>query len=41
MVYPAIGTHQVYLYDAIRGPSVSEEFIDTLRQPFVTCEWAQ
>jgi hypothetical protein len=41
MVYPASGTHQVYLYDAIEGTAISENFVDTLREPFVSCEFAK
>lgn len=31
---------QVYLYDAIEGEAISANFVDTVREPFVTCELA-
>ena len=37
--YPA-GARQVYLYDAIEGTAISANLLDTLREPFVTCEFA-
>jgi inosine-uridine nucleoside N-ribohydrolase len=39
--YPASATRQVYLYDAIEGEAIGANFLDTLRQPFVTCEFAK
>jgi hypothetical protein len=41
MVYPTAGTHQVYLYDAIEGTAIGTSFLDTLRAPFTSCEWAE
>jgi purine nucleosidase len=41
MVYPASGTHQVYLYDAIEGTAIGANFVDTLREPFISCEFAK
>jgi hypothetical protein len=41
MVYPASGTHQVYLYDAIEGTNIATNFVDTIREPFISCEWAK
>jgi len=38
--YPA-GSHQVYLYDAIEGTAIGTNFADTVREPFVTCEFAK
>jgi hypothetical protein len=39
--YPASGTHQVYVYDAIEGTAVSASFVETLNEPFITCEFAR
>jgi hypothetical protein len=41
MVYPASGTHQVYLYDAISEIGIGVNFVDTVRAPFVSCEWTR
>jgi inosine-uridine nucleoside N-ribohydrolase len=41
MVYPASGTHHVYLYDAIEGTSIGTNFVDTIREPFISCEFAK
>jgi hypothetical protein len=41
MVYPASGTHQVYLYDAIEGTAIGTNFVDTVREPFISCEFAK
>ena len=41
MVYPASGAHQVYLFDAIEGTNIGANFIDTLREPFISCEFAK
>jgi inosine-uridine nucleoside N-ribohydrolase len=41
MVYPASGTHQVYLYDAIEGTAIGASFVDTIGEPFISCEWAK
>jgi hypothetical protein len=41
MVYPASGTHQVYLYDAIEGTAIGTNFVDTVGEPFISCEWAE
>jgi inosine-uridine nucleoside N-ribohydrolase len=41
MVYPTTGTHQVYIYDAIQGTAIGANFLDTVREPFVSCEWAE
>jgi hypothetical protein len=41
MVYPASGTHQVYLYDAIEGTAISTNLVDTVRTPFISCEFAK
>jgi inosine-uridine nucleoside N-ribohydrolase len=41
MVYPASGTHQVYLYDMIEGTAIGTDFIGTVKQPFISCEWAE
>jgi len=38
--YPP-GSHQVYLYDAIEGTAIGANFVDTVRDPFVTCELAR
>ena len=38
--YP-MGSHQVYLYDAIEGTAIGANFVDTIREPFVTCEFAK
>lgn len=37
--YP-VGTHQVYLYDAIEGAAISANLLETIREPFITCEFA-
>jgi inosine-uridine nucleoside N-ribohydrolase len=39
MVYPESATHQVFLYDEIQTQAVSEEFVNALFNPFVSCEW--
>lgn len=39
--YPVSGTRQVYLYDAIEGAAISANFVDAVREPFVTCELAE
>jgi len=41
MSYPASGPHQVYLYDAIEGTAIGASFVETLREPFITCELAK
>ena len=41
MVYPASGSHQVYLYDAIEGTNIATNFVDTVRAPFISCELAK
>jgi hypothetical protein len=41
MVYPASGAHQVYLYDAIEGTTIGTNFVDTVREPFISCEFAK
>jgi hypothetical protein len=41
MVYPEAGTRLVYIYDAIEGTTVGADFLGTLREPFVSCEWAK
>jgi inosine-uridine nucleoside N-ribohydrolase len=38
--YPA-GARQVSLYDAIEGTAIAANFVDTVREPFVTCELAR
>lgn len=38
--YPPAATRQVSVYDAIEGAAISANFVDTLREPFVTCEFA-
>ena len=40
MVYPESGTHQVYLYDSIEGTAIATNFVDSMRTPFITCEFA-
>ena len=37
--YPPSDTRQVSLYDAIESAAISANFVDTLREPFVTCEF--
>lgn len=39
MVYPESSPHQVFLYDEIQTQAVSDEFVDALFNPFVSCEW--
>jgi purine nucleosidase len=39
--YPTSTTRQVYLYDAIEGEAISANLVDSLRDPFVTCEFAK
>jgi purine nucleosidase len=39
LVYPESDAHQVFLYDEIETQAVSEEFVDALFDPFVSCEW--
>lgn len=39
LVYPESDAHQVFLYDAIETQAVSEEFVNALFDPFVSCEW--
>lgn len=39
LVYPESEAHQVLLYDAIETQAVSEEFVNALSNPFVSCEW--
>ena len=41
MAYPATAPHEVYVYDAIQGTAIGTNFIDTIREPFVSCEWAR
>jgi inosine-uridine nucleoside N-ribohydrolase len=38
--YPTPATREVYLYDAIEGSAISANLVDTIREPFVTCELA-
>jgi len=40
ITYPAAGARQVYLYDAIEGTAIGDDFAKTIREPFVTCEFA-
>jgi purine nucleosidase len=39
MVYPESSARQVFLYDEIETQAISEEFVDALFNPFVSCEW--
>jgi len=39
LMLPASGDHQVFLYDEIETQAVSDEFVDALVHPFVSCEW--
>jgi inosine-uridine nucleoside N-ribohydrolase len=41
MAYPVSGTHPVYLFDAIEGTAIGTDFLDTIREPFVSCEWTK
>jgi purine nucleosidase len=41
MSYPASSPRQVYLYDAIEGTAISTNFIETLNDPFITCEFGR
>lgn len=39
LIFPESNAHQVLLYDAIETQAVSEEMVDALFNPFVSCEW--
>jgi len=39
LVYPDADAHQVFLHDSIETQAVSEEFVNALLDPFVSCEW--
>jgi hypothetical protein len=39
LVYPESDAHQVFLYGEIETQAVSDEFVDALFNPFVSCEW--
>jgi hypothetical protein len=41
MVYPETGTHLVHVHDAIEGTTIGADFLATLREPFISCEWAK
>jgi len=39
--YPTPAARQVYLFDAIEGTAIGANFAETIREPFVTCEFAK
>ena len=41
MIYPETGDHQVHVYDEIQAARVEREFLDTLANPFLSCEWSR
>jgi hypothetical protein len=40
MVYPETGDRQVHVYDEIQAARVERELLDTLANPFLSCEWS-
>ena len=41
MVYPTSGPHTIDLYQAIEGTAIGTSFVDTLKAPFISCEFAE
>jgi inosine-uridine nucleoside N-ribohydrolase len=41
MIYPETGDRLVHVYDQIQAARVEHEFLDTLANPFVSCEWSR
>jgi purine nucleosidase len=41
MVYPETSDHHVHVYDEIQAARVEREFLDTLEDPFISCEWSR
>jgi inosine-uridine nucleoside N-ribohydrolase len=39
LIYPESDAHRVFVYDEIETQAVSEEFVDALFDPFLSCEW--
>jgi hypothetical protein len=41
MIYPETGDRHVHVYDEIQAARVEREFLDTLANPFLSCEWSR